>query len=384
MNAKFFGIKYKQEKQEYLSFICPMQYVIDNSEVLIYGKDKKYGYQRSPKKSHYLKISRRLQTDHGLVTPNSIVLGLNKEQLEEKFVVKLIEDNEYESVISLSPKSSDDVKFRIIDGQHRIEGFKDAISNVSDEHAADDLKNYSANIIVMLLDSNHRMPEVDVFSDINSKAKPLKMDLTVLARYQYTLLEQPSDVHSKEFFLTCLINKVNEGESCFGWINGITIDVNCEKKIGLVGFKAFMESLDKFYKFFVDENTLKNMNSFDEKADYLEKCAITAYAEFAKCWDLVFEKWNVSEKRWITDPFGEDIVVYYKENYYIQKTMGVVAINGLIEDAYCEGDGFLRFKNILDASELTTNDWLTSGRFSGLSSQAGASRIKKAILCEDE
>ena len=55
---KIFGIKYRQEGQQYISMVLPMKYIIENSTVLIYGEDEEYGYQRAPKKSHYAKIAK--------------------------------------------------------------------------------------------------------------------------------------------------------------------------------------------------------------------------------------------------------------------------------------------------------------------------------------
>lgn len=60
---KLFGIKYMQEGQYYISLVLPMKYIIDNSCVLVYGEDEEYGYQRAPRKAHYVKIAKQLLKD---------------------------------------------------------------------------------------------------------------------------------------------------------------------------------------------------------------------------------------------------------------------------------------------------------------------------------
>ena len=86
---KIFGIKYRQEGQQYIAMVLPMEYIIENSTVLIYGEDEEYGYQRTPKKSHYAKIAKQLLEVQGRsVSPNSIILGINEEDFEKKIYIR--------------------------------------------------------------------------------------------------------------------------------------------------------------------------------------------------------------------------------------------------------------------------------------------------------
>lgn len=377
----FIGIKYNQDLQEYLSFICPMKYVIENSEVLIYGVDRKYGYQRSPKRYHYLKITKSLLAGNRSVTPNSIVLGLNKEDLDKKFNVEIIESIGSEECVRLvCLDETQKIKFRIIDGQHRIEGFKEAIKR-ADTAMTKDLEEYRANIIVMLLDADHRLPEVKVFSDINSKAKPLKMDLTVLAEYQYTLLEQPNDVNAIDYCLTTVMSIIQKGELCEPWKNGIVFDVNSTKKVGSVGFKAFKESIQPLIKNYQEDLANANgQSTYEDKVKILEDMATKMAKNITDCWKIVFDKWPAIDKRWIEDE-DSDVQISYSEEYYLQKTMGTTAINSLIVEAFKQDNtsGLDIFKEWIETCPLSLADWKTNGKFAGLSSQAGVAEIKKSI-----
>lgn len=97
-------------------------------------------------------------------------------------------------------------------------------------------------------------------------------------------------------------------------------------------------------------------------------------------WNIVLEKWNVTTRKEMYD-FGEMFEIYYDERYYLQKTIGVMAINQLITLYHTRG-GVEEFKKVIVESRLTKDDWLKNGVFAGLSSAGGASKIVKYIKNE--
>lgn len=392
---RFFGTYYSQNNQNYISMILPMKYIIDHSEVLVYGTDKKYGYQRAPRRDHYLKITKSLLAENtNLVTPNSIILGLNKGDIDNLFTKEILLSENDETILSLDSKENTDILFRIIDGQHRIKGFQEAIERsyrTGDSKKAHELESYKCSVIVMLLDSNNRLPEVQVFSDINSKAKPLKMDLTILSEYQYMLVEKPNDINSvSEFLLTTVLRMLNVGESvdktisCREWKNGITFDINATQKVGCIGFKTFLKSLDALASLYIKKLPANFSElDFNSKVSYLDPIALDLYSELARCWNCVFKKWNVTNEKWIYIN-EESYQIFYNKDYYIQRTMGVCAINNIICNCYTNKHGYKTFKSIIDNCPLTTSDWKIDGKFAGMSSASGSRKIEKAILGDFE
>lgn len=372
--------KYEQEGISYISTILPMKYIIDNSEVLIYGQDPKYGYQRAPKKIHYNKIAKQLLSDEKKsVSPNSIVLGINEDDLEKKLVITNEKKGNYSTLLEMSFSQENNIKFRIIDGQHRIKGFQKAISECNNKDIETKLNNFPVNVIIMLLEKEHRLPEVYAFSDINSKAKPLKMDLTILAEYQYLLLEQPDEILNVERFLgTTVIEMLNSGNFCRYWTNGIIIDVNSSNRVGCVGFKSFYESIEPFCKEVIEGSEISKYKSFEEKKNVLCKYAEQMVVALGGSWNYVFEKWPISREAWIVEGY-EQIVTYYNEDYYLQRTMGTFAINNIICSCIKKGNIDM-FKEIINDCTLSVDDWNTMGLFSGLSSLSGANKIKEKIL----
>lgn len=379
---KLFGIKYMQEGQSYISLVLPMKYIIDNSCVLVYGEDEEYGYQRAPRKAHYVKIAKQLLIDQKRsVSPNSIILGINQEDLIKKMHITNQQEFGDQCLLELELGNDSDLKFRIIDGQHRVKGFEEAIKKCEgDALKKGQLENFCVNVIVMLLDKQHRLPEVYAFSDINSKAKPLKMDLTILAEYQYLLKEQPKKINSENFLATRVIMLLNKGEKCKYWTNGIIIDVNASSRVGCIGFKSFLESIFLICKRKLAEFGEENLpENFKEKCKVLYGFADEIYCQLSECWNLVFEKWPITKEQWFIEG-GDNVLTYYNKDYYLQRTMGAFAINKLIAESIRDHGSIDQFKEIIELCDLTTEDWRIDGQFAGISSLSGANKIKDTVM----
>lgn len=381
----FYGIKYKQGKLDYITTVMPMGFIIENYTVLIYGEnelqgeDPVYGYQRAPKATHYKKITKEILSDiNSQVTTNSIILGINLQDLDKDFDLQTMinTDGCNESVVSLDPKGKKlDVKLRVIDGQHRIKGFEKALVESGER---EDIYNYPTNVIMMLMDESYRRPEVTAFTNINSKAKPLKMDLTKLAEYKYDLKEKPDETNIINYLVVSVIKLLNSGEFCTNWRNGIKFDVNSSGAAGIVGLKGFYDTIESLCVGKIKGDLQKiNGMPFDEKKQILDSKALEIVRMLGECWNVVFSKWPVATKNELFDN-GEYLEIYYDINYYLQKTVGVMAINQLITSCM-NGDGIKQFEEIITQSTLTSEDWKVNGLFAGLNSGSGANKIVKRI-----
>ncbi len=386
---EFYGIKYIQGKQSFITTVLPMKFIMDNYEVLIYGEnadngaDPVYGYQRAPKPMHYNKIAKELLKDiNSQVTTNAIVLGINIDDLEKEFDADVVKRNKSNELIKFTTREEKlNHKFRVIDGQHRIKGFEKAYGEYNEDGKLDYIAEYQVSVIIMLLEPNYRRPEVTAFTNINSKAKPLKMDLTKLAEYKYDLKEKPSEVNIYNYLIISVIKKINSGEACKYWENGIIFDVNSQNGVGIVGLKAFYDSIESICKNEIKNELSEIENSeFDQKKRVLDLKAEELAEVIGNCWNIVFEKWNIYTSNEIYDS-GEILKTYYDDSYYIQKTMGVSAINTLISDCY--KNGIDEFEKIIKQSKLVSEDWKKSGKFAGLSSAGGAKKIRNYIKNEE-
>jgi DGQHR domain-containing protein len=170
------AFKYAQHRQEYISLVLPFEVIHNISKVLVYGDDK-YGYQRKLNERHYKTIKKGIVKDK-IILPTSIILSVDSDYINH--IIKLRTEND--SLVDIAFNLSER-EFRIVDGQHRIKGLEEA----SKEDPS--VKNFLLNVIILVTEKHNRAVEVEVFRDINSKAKKIKTDLTYLAIHNYELLE---------------------------------------------------------------------------------------------------------------------------------------------------------------------------------------------------
>jgi hypothetical protein len=110
--------------------------------------------------------------------------------------------------------------------------------------------------------------------------------------------------------------------------------------------------------------------------------------------DFLFTCWDDYMKSKWPDAFGTEQIgidideelktFYYKKDYYIQKTFGVKAINGLVGDIYKQNNGsfsksLVAIKSRISKSLITNKHWKVGGPFSGFSSESGVNKVKKMI-----
>lgn len=394
--------RYYQYDQQFISLTLDYETINKHSEVLIYGESK-YGYQRQVSDPHLNRMVSTLRRTDEILSPTSILLGVSPESIEkclEPIEIQLDKINKDEKVFIFDTSKIVDFKFRIIDGQHRIKAFeKFFLEPGIDSARKEKLSEYSFNVIIAIIPETNRIQEVELFRTINSKAKPLKTDLAMLAKYNYEVMYKKTDIDIKDHIKTRIIFYLNDtklkGEnSC--WSNGIKVDINNNRAFGAIGFKAFGDSIDKIVDHFTkNDDRFSQLNSLvkdleDEKVylkiesvieessqQILKQLIIPAWAIIAHKWAKAF----VKEEIYIGDEISEK---YYNLDYYIQQTMGVKALHGILTDIYCENTKLDvtvdKFNDLIIHSNLKEGDWLKGGRMKGLSSEAGFRIIREMII----
>ena len=377
MEQCFYCLKYTQNQQDFFSTVMDVKTVINISKALIYGIDE-MGYQRKLNEKHYNKIAKSI-INKELISPTSIVLGVDEPEFMDK-IVKLDTEDIYKLII-------DDKKqiFRIIDGQHRLKGLQKAIEK---NEAHPDLHNYQLNVIIMMIKKNKRIEEVKVFNNINSKAKPVKTDLTMLALSEYEILESEHLDESFDKAKHIAIKtayKLNESKKSLSiWENAIKLDPNADNSMGIIGFKTFFDSIKDICKMY--NSNFKNNMSKNAIIYEIDKISDEITNELIiPCWEFVHDKWEDCFKEQIMIYNFEEIKYYYNKKYYIQKSMGVKSINGVISDLFKEKDGNIQdtideFKMYVKKSDFTAKDWRVGGRLLGLNSEAGVKKIKSILV----
>ncbi|MBI9055105.1 MAG: DGQHR domain-containing protein [Bacteroidales bacterium] len=380
--------RFKQNSQEYISFIIPFSEIHNISKVLVYQQDEN-GYQRKPNLNHINKIKNYiLKNLNTFKLPTSIILGIDKIQIEE--FIRKNENGKEELFIS----EINNVPFRTVDGQHRILGLKKAFEALYKLEEKALISNFSLNVITVLTEENARSVELEIFVDINSKGKKVSTDLAELARYNYNIKENRLDKNISsiaEHIAMKTSRELRENDSEGVWNYAIKFDIHSKTNIGIIGVSAFRTSITgiiKNYLNIIDHGLLELEDQ--ELINACDKHAIEIKDFVTKCWNQsVKKKWSNCFKSSKIENEDDDIVnIFFSKNYYIQKPLGAKSINKLIEMTVGESnslnEAFEKFKKVIDDSKVNSDTWKAGGVFSGLNSEGGFKKIREMITNEKE
>jgi len=348
--------EFKQNDTVIFSAILNSKFINRKSKVLLYGSDA-YGYQREIKKDHVKQIKMYIENNNNPVFPTSIILAIDKEQYQS--IIK-----EKESQIAETNAffvDLENVNFRIVDGQHRLKALEE--SNVD----------IPLNVLVMVISKENRKLELEVFTNLNSKAKRIPTDLAELAKYKYQLLLEGDSLSiedSTDYVSMKTVIQLNADSKI--WKKAIKVDIHSDIKQGIVGVSAYKKSIRDIIK-----KRITTLKSF--KIDQLDQIAEESYTLLNDAWMICHKKW----KYCFHDLNSETI---YSKDYYIQKTMGISVINGLLKELSehnQEYDTLLKsFETIITNSKVQIEDWKVGGIMYGHSSEAGFRKIRKLIKGE--
>lgn len=378
---KFPVIKYSQTNYSLISTVLPFKIVNRKSKTLIYGIDEG-GYQRIQDEKHYLNIKKYVETGN-FIFPNSIVLAIEESQLSK------IEWSHDIGITFIHFDDTQEVLFRVVDGQHRLLGIEKASQTNSN------LLNLNLPISIIVTPNNKRSVEMEIFSNLNSKAKRLKTDLIELARYDFRILEDK--IGSRDLNSHIAINtafNLNENTSFENvWQNAIKIDIHSENRIGIIGVTAFSESISGIVASYITlrQNEVEKLG--DKELIAFSRSASKDISKFViDCWKIVKDKWPkiFLDPHKMLDIDNQYKSIIYDPNFYIQKTLGCKSIGNLITDILKEQfnstfnlNAIESLRTIINESKLNDFDWKLGKTLSGISSESGFKKVTKIIRNEE-
>lgn len=372
--------KFKQNQTELISLVLPFKLINELSEVKIYGEPD--GYQRKPNRVHYTKVKNYINNNiEDFKFPTSLILGVNGNEFSEKYIK---EDN---CGLYLDLSSSKIGKiFRIVDGQHRIEGLRLAFeSNTS-------INDFLLPVLIILSSESKKSVELEIFTTINSTAKRISVDLAELAKHSYQIKE--NQVNEKEIIkfisIETAYNLKSKNDSSV-WSNAIKFDIHSEITIGIVGVTMFTESIQGIIEKYIDKPKIKSLikgNKMDELIEYCQTSANIIADDLDNVWNsIVRNKWkSCFVEEILKNDDNELVKIQYSKNYYIQQTLGVKALNIIYSDCVKKHSfgkkAFDEFSEIISKSNVSSYDWKRGTKFAGLSSESGFTKVRKIIKNE--
>jgi DGQHR domain-containing protein len=383
---KKYGFKFYQNNQAYITFVLSFVDLFKISKVQVYNDQTGEGYQRKPNETHINKIKKYILDSHEFKLPTSIILGVDKKELE-KHLTPTNDSNMFE----IDFDSINSHIFNIVDGQHRLLGLHRAFEKADKEKRLM-IKNFELNSVCVLTEEGSRSVELSIFVDINSKSKRVSTDLAILADFSYKIKEKnfEKDLNNIAGYISLIISRdLNENKEQNIWHNAIKFNVHSDTKIGIISVSAFKKSLEGIVKVLLTQMDFKQTVSNLSEKELIDFCFLKG-REFST---IIENIWNeVVSSKWASC-FKEDKVIndldeivkkYYLNNYYLQRSPGVFSIHSLFEECIRENNNQISeaikgFKVIIEKSRLNSESWVKGGEFSGLNSQSGFNKIKEKI-----
>ncbi|WP_066220398.1 DGQHR domain-containing protein [Aliarcobacter cryaerophilus] len=352
-------MEYNQSIIKILSTILTSDEINNIAKPLIYTKGEKWGYQRKIKIDHVNKIVKYLREDKNHLFPTSIILALSEKTFNtiKKTAVSF---NEFTYELDFSNIKD----FHIVDGQHRLEALKKVGFSLD------------LSVLILIIPEDEKYIEVDVFTTINSKAKPIPTDLAELAKYKYILLAEEEKLQeltisdSIDYVSMKISIDLNDSDTSL-WKNGIKVDINDKYNSGIVGISSFKKTIKGIVEISLEhlfkDNPKVSIDQLDIEADKIRNF-------LNDIWMICYDKWTFC--------FNKDEYKSYSNDFYIQKTLGVSVIHGLVKEIYDDKnlDNVKdKFRNLLYASKVKVEHWRAGGDMSGYSSESGFEKIRKFI-----
>ncbi|MCJ7988935.1 DGQHR domain-containing protein [Priestia sp. OVS21] len=347
--------------------------LIKNCEVQTFNSETEDGYQRPPIPSHYKRIAQYLNKEEEPLLPLGILTAVYPDNVKET------EDHELRLTENL----------RIVDGQHRVEGFRYLAMTNQEKYM--ELKDFEVPVTIMVISKEEITTEIDTFININSKGKKLSTDLAIRLRHQRRKRDDYVRTYDEivEDIAIEVTKKLNKDLNSL-WTKAIKISP--EQKGTIISLNAFRKSLipivEKYVNYYVDpvnigdatylripEETIAQREDIspvleEHEVEYVEK--IKNYIQ--KVWLIVRDKWPECFN--IGRPF-------FDKEYNIQKGIGVYSIHLILLDCMnSEGDpeaGYYKFKELINHTDIQTEDWESGGMFSGNNSQSGFRYIANTV-----
>lgn len=323
--------------------------MLQNTFVELYDFNTEQGYQRRLVPDHYRKIARFLLESPNPIMPSSVICAIDSKDVEIQDA-KIIFKN----------------KLRIVDGQHRREGFRHFFEKYQDKK--NNFLAYELPMIVLVIESNEdKIVEVETFVNINSKGKPVKTDLAVELRERLREKEDFQFVSKRDFIESIATNITKECNERPNqpWYNKIRLaEEQALKPIGLNTFKKAMEPVVTSY---VDYYKIQ-YESMNKKSPLYKTAIDEIAALFIQAWIAVHKKW-------------EEAFCNYND-YNIMKSVGIYSINQILSMCIAkEGEaGTEKFEKLIEKSNASASIWRRGGEFSGLSSSQGFKKIAQRIM----
>lgn len=348
-------IKFNQSKNAFYMVSIKIEDLLDNYTIDLYDQYKNpNGYQRPIQNAHKRKIIEYLNKEENPILNTAILAAVDFDALKE-----------------IDGKLTFEKELKIVDGQHRIEAFKE-LQRINPEKFREKFYDYEVPIILMRTDKK-KIIEMETFVNINNKNKRVN---TALAEFILESIrkEKKPDYYGVVNLTNMDINERKDFVNSVG--NRVTLHLNEEKSN--IWYKKIKTGDDNTKNRVISSNTFNNSLRpiIDNYIRLNYKDEIHCAELVEDLYNMVIEIWEIAMAKW---PDCFDI-----KYYNIQKGIGVYSIHNIFAMCILQSPEDYKnlFKNKINNSLVISEDWWIGGKFSPLNSKSGMKEIERYILNE--
>lgn len=322
-----------------------VDWLVNNTEVRTFDKISFTGYQRKVDVKHVNKIVEYIK-NNDFFLPTAIICSTDEEYQEN-------------------------MRLFIVDGQHRIEAFKQIRDKYPDKFEY--LRNLEVGIIV--LNKPTESEEVNTFITINKTSKKVDTSLAYVLKNKITRQnEEDSSIEfSKREFLSVelaiLLNKTKGGI----WYGRILLEGNpTNKTFETISLNSFVNSMKSLINHLNNGNIIKMDWKNEEEFNSI----------LASINDIYVNLWNQIQYKW-----PEQLETDYIKKSVLLGTIGVSSINKYIIMQLRDNSNINdleelknRIKKWIQNLNIDSDEWSTGSRFSQFSSASGFNIVAKFLF----
>lgn len=315
--------------------------LITVTKVDVFNSSNFTGYQREINEKHVLKIENYITEEFAkgnFLFPSPIICSLRAEETRTLYIV---------------------------DGQHRVQAFKN-IKNKNSE-IYNKIKDFELNIITLIKPTLKL--EVETFITINKTSKKVDTSLALIAKTLYSDFEEREISARKQYILVESARKLDSSKDSY-FYNNIAWEGTPRATGKLISLNSFVRAYMPIVNYLKNKNLidLSNLSELDGCIDFCFEIINTIWLSFENKWPQLFQK--EGDNNIIQGTIGSSAIIKFIYNYLQEKSIEVDDKPSLLREIK------IAIKKINSSFEY----WLPNSLYSSYSSGAGHTIISKILM----
>lgn len=315
--------------------------LITVTKVDVFNSSNFTGYQREINEKHVLKIENYITEEFAkgnFLFPSPIICSLRDEEIGTLYIV---------------------------DGQHRVQAFKN-IKNKNSE-LYNKIKDFELSIITLIKPTLKL--EVETFITINKTSKKVDTSLALIAKTLYSDFEEREISARKQYILVESARKLDSSKDSY-FYNNIAWEGTPRATGKLISLNSFVRAYMPIVNYLKNKNLidLSNLLELDRCINFCFEIINTIWLSFENKWPQLFQK--EGDNNIIQGTIGSSAIIKFIYNYLQEKSIEVDDKQSLLREIK------IAIKKINSSFEY----WLPNGLYSSYSSGAGHTIISKILM----